>query len=121
MPTSRSYVLGLSFRWENMPWLAGDELVRKVGQIPPSKTPSGVAIVALNPDLSRPAIVGRSPAAAHSRTRALLAASMPMSTSRDCDMLEYSEDNYIGIAEVNSAGLLWSSIRSPFLCGKVYA
>jgi len=74
-----------------MPWLAGDELVRKVGQIPPSKTPSGVAIGALKPVLSRPAIVGRSPAAAHFRTSALLAASMPISTSRGCDMLDYSK------------------------------
>jgi len=83
-----------------MPWLAGDVLVRKVGQMPPSRTPSGVAIVALNPDLSRPAIVGRSPAAAHSRTSALLAASMPMSTSRDGGMVDYPDGDYIGMASL---------------------
>jgi len=37
-------------------------LVRKVGQIPPSRTPGGVATEALNPDLIKLAIAGSSPA-----------------------------------------------------------
>ena len=65
-----------------MPWRAGDMLVRKVGQIPPSRTPSGVATVALNPDASKLAIAGSSPAAAHFRIRGLLAASIPIRAKR---------------------------------------
>jgi hypothetical protein len=66
----------LIFTVANIPWLAGEDPVRQVGQTALSRTACGVAMGAVTPDPKNLARVGRYPFRAHLRTKWLSAASM---------------------------------------------
>src|SRR5262249_7071361 len=106
IPTSRSYVARLRLKWENIPWRAGDMLVRKVGQIPPSRTAGSAATPALSRVWIKLAIAGGSPAAAHCWISGVLAASIPMRTSCDDDIVSDPQHEY-SIFDASERGFRW--------------